>query len=177
MYHRYNKYRDWRGSRKEWNELGIILAVILALFLSLLLFLGLSEKIYYQSEQTFISCDERNVETNIGSYKIYTGDGVVVNCLESKAQNGDKIVLTISKWTGELLEASLDGESVYQRELTSWNQIYTYIGFLVVMCILFAVFFYSINAANPPLPFSLIKQIFIFEKRKPHHSDYHKDFD
>ena len=173
-YYSHNRNGDWRSGSDVWNIIGGAAALILILFFVLKVFDALNGKITYQTEQTFISFETNYVVTNSDEYLLSIKENILVDKLETTLESGDKIVLTVSKWTGDLMEISSNGELVYQVKQASWNEIIYEIVIFVGLSALFAVFFYSINAKNPPVPFSIIKQIFIVEtnKRTPHHSDY-----
>ena len=164
---------DIRLSRKEWNSVIGLIAFFIAIIFSLILFSSIGEKICYQKEEAFVSCDDTTIVTNMETYKRYKGNSIIVDSLETNVKNGDTIVLTISRFTGNVMEISANDDTVYQTKQTSWKEIIYNIVILIVLGALIAVFLYSINAKNPPIPFSIIKSFFIVEKkaRTPRHSD------
>ena len=171
-YHSHDNNHNWRSKSETWNLIAGVIALLLVLFYAIELFEVLDERIYYQAEQTFVSYEDKTVVTNSSTYNLAIDESIRINSVESKLQSGDTITLKISKLTGVLLEISKDDIVVYQGKQASWSAIISNSAIFVVVMALIVAFLYSVNAKNPPYPFSVVKQAFVSVKvRTPHHSD------
>ena len=105
-----------RRTRKFWNIVFSSFILFLVCFAFVFLYRILCDHLVHEEEHVYIGYYDGFLVTEIGSYKIadVSKQKVNISMLEANVKNGDKIVLSLSKISGELIEVKKFSSTVYK---------------------------------------------------------------
>lgn len=125
-----------RRTRKFWNIVFSLFILFLISFAFVFLYRILCDHLVHEEEHIYINCYDGFIVTETGSYKIADDDKqeVKIFMLEAKVKNGDKIVLSLSKISGELLEVKFFSSTVYKVQVDDLD------AFIILIVVFFLPF-------------------------------------
>ena len=101
-----------------WNIFFIIAIIIVLSVMCVFIYQVASEHFKHDSEQVFVEYKNGYLTTDSNSFKIHENDKqeIKISKLIQLVDEGDKITLTISNLSGDLLEIKYLNEIVYKKE-------------------------------------------------------------
>jgi len=141
-----------KRTRTFWNVyFGVFLAVIF-ICMSGFSYQAASDYIKYEKEEIFVVYEDGYVITDLDSYKVVKEEKQDVDArkLVRDVASGEKVHLTVSKLSGQLLEVKHLGKTVYKKELTPIAPTVIMTFLLVIPMISLCIFMLVVvNAKNP----------------------------
>ena len=125
-----------KRTRKFWNIVFSLFILFLLFFAGIFLYRVLCDHLVREEEHVYIGCSDGLLVTEIGTYKIAHENKQEVNIskLKTTLKHGDKIVLSLSKISGELMEAKHLSSTVYRVKVDQLD------AFIILMVIFFLPF-------------------------------------
>ena len=105
-----------KRTRKFWNIVFSSFILFILCFSFVFLYRILCDHLVHEEEHFYVGYHDGFLVTEIGSYKIADEDNqkIHISMLKAKAKKGDKIVLSLSKISGELIEVEHFSSTVYK---------------------------------------------------------------
>ena len=135
-----------------WNIFFTVLIFITLSAMSVFVYQLASEHYKHDSEQVFIAYKNGYLTTDVDSFKISKSDRQeirIYNLIQS-VDTGEKITLTISNISGDLLEVEYLDELVYKKELTPIIPTAMACVFLVFPMLVFFIFMLVVTNMKSP---------------------------
>ena len=155
-----------RRPRWFWNLFfGVAIFLILISFL-FFIYNVLCDHSIYESEQIFIACQETNLITDINSFEIVEKDKQEVKIFKLKEtiKSGDKITVTVSSISGDLIQVEHKDIVVYKKETTPILPGVLGFAFLGLPCLAFSIFMLIVtNIKNPGKRISKLQKEFLLK--------------
>lgn len=109
-----------KRSRTFWNMFFSLGIIIILTCMSVFVYQIMCDYSNYESEQIFIEYKDGHLVTDACSYEIPKVEKQEINIREliETVKNGEKITLSISKISGEVLEVKYLSKEVYKKERT-----------------------------------------------------------
>ena len=156
-----------KRSRLFWNLFFYSVIFVIALAMSVFVYQIVSDHSKYDEEQIFIEYKNGYLITDIASFKTPKNEEQEINIktLIQSVNSGDKICLTISKVSGDLLEVKHNNNSIYKKATTpilptvlaSFILVFPILGFCIFML-------FVVNIKNPSEKIDKIQRRFLLRK-------------
>lgn len=153
-----------KRTRSFWNTFFIIGTTIIVIALSSLFYQLISECVVYESEQIFIDYVDGHLITDVSTFELPDDRKQVVTIdeLTATVNKGDKIILTISDISGELIKASYNKKTVYQKTTIDVTTSMIGVSIVVMPVLTFCVFMLVVtNIKNPSKRIDKIQSKFL----------------
>ena len=153
-------------TRRFWNVFFALMVSIIAVGIFIFIYQVASENITYDSEQTFIEYEDGYFITDVDSFKIpkYEKQDVDIYKFLRTVDPGEKVTLSISKLSGELIRVNFDDEIVYSQKVT--EILPAILGWAILglpMLGLIVFMWISVNIKNPSKKIDRFRRKYLLE--------------
>ena len=148
-----------RRPRSFWNVFfGVVIGVVLVGTTVLMLQI-LTDYVKYDAEQIFVEYKDGYLVTNTDTFKIPSVDKqeIKIDKLKGSVAEGERIILTISKLSNELLEAKYNEKVVYKKTITPL--VPALVGWLIVVFPMLVLCVFMLIITNIKKPGKRIERI------------------
>ena len=137
-----------KRTRKFWNIFCAIIVFIILFGLSSFIYQVCSDYMRYDIEEIYVEYRDKILITNSSSFEIaeYNDQEVKITKLHEVVKKGEKIVLSISKISKELMEVKYQNQTVYKKNTAS---VVGGVVLLLPIVAVIAFFWIAINVKNP----------------------------